>query len=185
VTPFRPSGHEARARQSPKPSRVSVVGAGRFRSIPSRGTLARWVRGALERPAHITLLLADARTARRLNYTYRNRDYATNVLTFGYQQAPLVLADVVVCVSVARSEAAREGKTLRAHLAHLVIHGVLHAQGYDHVRDADARRMQALETAHLARLRIADPYGELAQAYAAPEHQRAKRRMLGKSEATA
>jgi len=166
-------------------SRVSIVGAGRFRSLPSRSTLARWVRGALERPAHITLLLADVRTARRLNHTYRMRDYATNVLTFGYQEAPVVLADVVVCVPVARSEAARERKTLRAHLAHLVIHGVLHAQGYDHVRDADARRMQALETAHLARLRIADPYSELAQAYVAPERRRAKRRMPGKSQAAA
>lgn len=139
-------------------SRVAIVGAQRFRSIPSRSTLARWVRLALDRPGRITLLLADARTARRLNRTYRKRDYATNVLTFGYQEAPVAVADVVVCVAVARAEAAREGKTLRQHLAHLVIHGVLHAQGYDHIRAADARRMQALEATHLARLRIPDPY---------------------------
>ena len=139
-------------------SRVSIVGAERFRSLPSRSTLARWIRSALERPASITLVLADARAARRLNRTYRNRDYATNVLTFGYQEAPVAVADVVVCVAVARAEAAREGKTLRQHLAHLVIHGVLHAQGYDHVRAADARRMQALETRHLARLGIPNPY---------------------------
>ena len=139
-------------------TRVSIVGAERFRSIPSRSTLARWIRSALERPARITLVLADARTARRLNHTYRRRDYATNVLTFCYQDSPLVVADVVVCVAVARAEAAREGKTLRAHLAHLVIHGVLHAQGYDHERDADAGRMQALETGYLARLRIPNPY---------------------------
>ena len=139
-------------------SRVSIVGADRFRSIPSRSTLARWVRSVLERDARITLVLADARTARRLNHTYRQRDYATNVLTFGYQDAPMVVADVVVCVSVARAEATRESKTLRAHLAHLVIHGVLHAQGYDHQRDADAHKMQALEIKHLARLRIPNPY---------------------------
>jgi probable rRNA maturation factor len=138
--------------------RVSIVGAERFRSIPSRSTLARWIRGALEREARITLLLADARTARRLNHTYRQRDYPTNVLTFCYQDAPVVVADVVVCVAVARAEAARDGKTLRAHLAHLVIHGVLHAQGYDHERATDARRMQALEVGHLARLRIPNPY---------------------------
>jgi probable rRNA maturation factor len=139
-------------------SHVSIVGAERFRSIPSRSTLARWVRAVLERGARITLVLADTRTARRLNRTYRGRDYATNVLTFGYQQAPVVFADVVVCVAVARTEAAREGKSLRAHLAHLVIHGVLHAQGYDHVRRADAQRMQALEIKHLARLGIPSPY---------------------------
>ena len=138
--------------------RVSILGAGRFRSIPARSTLARWVRSALERPATISLVLADARTARRLNRTYRRRDYATNVLTFCYQDRPTVLADVVVCVPVARAEAAQQGKTLRQHLAHLVIHGVLHAQGYDHVRDADAHRMQARETGYLARLRIPDPY---------------------------
>jgi probable rRNA maturation factor len=139
-------------------SRISILGAERFRSVPSRGTLARWIRGALEREARITLLLADARTARRLNHTYRQRDYATNVLTFCYQDAPVVIADVIVCVAVARSEAARDGKTLRAHLAHLVIHGVLHAQGYDHQRASDARRMQALEVGYLARLRIPNPY---------------------------
>ena len=138
--------------------RVSIIGADRFRSIPSRTTLARWVRSALERSARITLVLADSRTARRLNHTYRQRDYPTNVLTFCYQDSPMVLADVIVCVAVARSEAARDGKTLRAHLAHLVIHGVLHAQGYDHVRSADARKMQALEIRQLARLGIQDPY---------------------------
>jgi probable rRNA maturation factor len=139
--------------------RVSIVGADRFRSIPSRSTLARWIRAVLERNARITLVLADTRTARRLNHTYRQRDYATNVLTFGYQESPVVVADVVVCVAVARAEAAREGKTLRAHLAHLVIHGVLHAQGYDHQRDPDARKMQALEVRHLARLGVPNPYG--------------------------
>ena len=139
-------------------SRVSIVGADCFRSIPSRSTLARWIRSALDHPARITLVLADARTARRLNHTYRQRDYATNVLTFCYQEAPCVVADIVVCVAVARTEAAQQHKTLRAHLAHLVIHGVLHAQGYDHMRGADARQMQAREAGHLARLKIPNPY---------------------------
>jgi probable rRNA maturation factor len=137
---------------------VSILGADRFRSMPSRTTLARWVRSSLERPARITLVLADARTARRLNHTYRRRDYAPNVLTFCYQDSPTAVADVVVCVPVARAEAAQQGRTLRQHLAHLVIHGVLHAQGYDHERDADAHRMQAREAVYLARLRIPNPY---------------------------
>ncbi len=139
-------------------AQISVLGAGRFSAIPARSTLARWVGLALERSARIALVLADARTARRLNRTYRQRDYATNVLTFCYQLSPIAVADVVVCVPVARAEAREQGKTLRAHLAHLVIHGVLHAQGYDHVRARDARRMQALEVERLARLRIPDPY---------------------------
>ncbi|HEY4039111.1 MAG TPA: rRNA maturation RNase YbeY [Burkholderiaceae bacterium] len=139
-------------------ARVSIVGADRFRSVPSRTTLARWVRSVLERSGRITLVLADSRAARRLNHTYRQRDYPTNVLTFCYQDAPVVVADVIVCVAVARAEAARDGKTLRAHLAHLVIHGVLHAQGYDHGRSADARKMQALEIRHLARMGIPNPY---------------------------
>jgi probable rRNA maturation factor len=153
--PFPASGRGEGVRAE---SRVSILGASRFRSLPSRSTLARWVRSALEHPAQITLVLTDSRTARRLNRRYRQRDYATNVLTFSYQRSPVYVADVVVCVPVARAEAAREGKTLRAHLAHLVIHGVLHAQGYDHERDADARRMQAREAGHLARLRVPDPY---------------------------
>jgi len=139
-------------------TRISILGASQFRAIPARSTLARWVRNALRRRARIALVLADARTARRLNRTYRQRDYATNVLTFCYQEAPVVVADIVVCVAVARAEAARQGKTLRQHLAHLVIHGALHAQGYDHQRAADARRMQALEIEQLARLRIPNPY---------------------------
>ncbi len=139
-------------------SHISVLGAGRFRSVPSRSTLVRWVALALERSARIALVLTDARAARRLNRTYRQRDYPTNVLTFCYQDAPVVVADVVVCVAVARAEAAQQGKTLREHLAHLVIHGVLHAQGYDHIRARQASRMQELEIALLARLRIPNPY---------------------------
>jgi probable rRNA maturation factor len=104
------------------------------------------------------LVLSDARQARRLNREYRRQDHATNVLTFGYQVLPVVVADVVICVPVARAEARDRGLPLRSHLAHLVIHGVMHAQGHDHVRNTDARRMQRLEAACLARLRIADPY---------------------------
>lgn len=140
------------------PAPVSILGLSRFDGLPARSTIARWVNLSLSRPAEIALLFADARRARRLNRDYRRRDYATNVLTFGYQLRPVVVADIVLCVPVARREARERGITLRAHLAHLVIHGVLHAQGHDHVRAADARRMQRIETGLLARLGIADPY---------------------------
>jgi probable rRNA maturation factor len=95
--------------------------------------------------------------ARTLNRDFRGRDYATNVLTFDYARAPLA-ADIVLCLPVIRREAREQAKTLRAHLAHLVIHGVLHARGFDHERPRAARQMEARERRLLAALRIADPY---------------------------
>ncbi len=154
----------ARRRAAPRDARaapaasVSVLGARRFQGLPARSTLVRWVRLALQHRARITLVLADARHARALNRHYRQHDYATNVLTFAYELKPQVLADVVLCVPVARREARDQGKTMRAHLAHLLIHGVLHAQGYDHVRPDQARLMQNLEIEYLERLRISNPY---------------------------
>ena len=141
---------------------LSLVGAQAHDDLPVRRTLRRWIGAALRRDAELTLVFVDARAGRRLNREYRGRDYATNVLTFTYGAAGAavapVVADIVLCLPVVRREAHQQGKTLRAHLAHLVIHGVLHAQGHDHERERDARRMQALETRLLAALRIADPY---------------------------
>ena len=114
---------------------------------------------ALERDAGIVLVLADTRTARRLNREFRGRNYATNVLTFRYRSRPQALADIVVCVPVARSEAKRFGRSLRQHLAHLLVHGALHAQGYDHETSAAAaRRMEAKEKKCMALLGFPDPY---------------------------
>ena len=80
------------------------------------------------------------------------------MLTFDYARRPAVIADIVLCVPVIRDEARTQRKTLHAHLAHLVIHGVLHALGHDHLDARQAKRMEAREIALLARLRIADPY---------------------------
>ncbi len=99
-----------------------------------------------------------AAEGRRLNRDFRHKDYATNVLTFNYRGLPGVAADIVLCLPVVRREARAAVRTLRAHLAHLVIHGMLHAQGYDHQRATDSRRMQRREVELLASLRIADPY---------------------------
>jgi probable rRNA maturation factor len=154
----RPAGRVGRAPAQPAGSTVSILGHHRFTAMPARSTLSRWVKMALLQPAHIVLLLTDSRHARRLNREYRKRDYATNVLTFGYQRHPIAVADIVLCVPVARQESRQRGISLRAHLAHLVFHGVLHAQGFDHIRGKDALRMQRLEVALLARLKIADPY---------------------------
>ena len=138
--------------------RLAVQGHARFKGLPARPTLARWVRLALERDAEITLRFVGAAEGRRLNCGYRGRDYATNVLTFDYATAPAVHADIVLCVPVIRREAREQRKRYRDHLAHLVVHGVLHAHGYGHERAAPARKMEAREVQILARLGLPDPY---------------------------
>jgi probable rRNA maturation factor len=126
-----------------------------------RAQLRRWILGALDRDAALTLRLVGSREARALNAQYRGRDYATNVLTFAYDApapgAPLE-ADIVVCLPVVAREARVQRKPPRDHFAHLVVHGVLHAQGMDHEDEADAYAMETRETAVLRRFRIADPY---------------------------
>lgn len=143
-----------------------------------RHLLARWVRAALRRgpdsrrarqapqgpqelqgPACITLRFVAAEEGRRLNREFRRRDYATNVLTFAYQSWP-PMADIVLCDSVVAEEAAAQGKTLASHYAHLVVHGVLHALGWDHLREAQALRMEQAEREILAGLGIGDPYAQ-------------------------
>ena len=139
---------------------LSIQGQGRFVGLPARSTLLRWIKAALERDAELTLRFVGAAEARRLNREFRGRDYATNVLTFDYRHAPVVVADIVLCVPVVRREAREQRKGFREHLAHLVVHGVLHAQGHEHDRARDAKRMEAREVRILARLEIDDPYRE-------------------------
>jgi len=127
------------------------------RRLP-RHRVARWIRAALDVPAEITVRIVGAEEGRSLNRDFRGRDYATNVLTFDYQRAPVVVADLVLCAPVLAREAAELGITLEAHYAHLIVHGTLHAQGHDHEDDADARMMEARESAVLATLGVADPY---------------------------
>jgi probable rRNA maturation factor len=135
-----------------------------------RWRLRRWAKRALEgaasdglidcERAEFSLRLVGQSEGRKLNHAYREKDYATNVLTFEYGTDPLGTArgDIVICVPVLVKEAREQGKTFLDHAAHLTIHGVLHALGYDHIKARDARRMEALETAILAAMRIADPY---------------------------
>lgn len=110
----------------------------------------------------LTIRLVDAQEGQQLNRDFRERDYATNVLTFPYGITPdgVQHADVVLCVPVLQREAAEQGKPLLSHAAHLVIHGTLHALGYDHEDESDALIMEALETRVLARLRIPNPYSD-------------------------
>jgi probable rRNA maturation factor len=127
--------------------------------LPARALLRRCVAAALARDADITLRFVDRGEARRLNRLYRRQDRPTNVLSFVYDDERDVLrGDIVLCTPVLKREAQQQGKALAAHCAHLVVHGVLHLQGYDHVEDADAARMEAHEAAILGRLGYPDPY---------------------------
>lgn len=127
--------------------------------LPARGLLRRCVVAALQRDADITLRFVDRAESRTLNRRYRGRDRPTNVLSFVYDDERDVLrGDIVLCTPVLRREAEQQGKALAAHCAHLLVHGTLHLQGYDHADAAGATRMEAREAAILARLGYADPY---------------------------
>ena len=128
------------------------------RTLLSRSFVRRCLRAALQMPAEITVRVVGAEAARTLNREYRQKDYATNVLTFDYSHAPEVHADLVMCADVIQAEALALGISLSAHYAHLLVHGALHAQGLDHEEEAAAQLMEARETALLAALGIADPY---------------------------
>jgi probable rRNA maturation factor len=124
-----------------------------------RHKVARWIRHALAADAEITVRIVGLEEGRALNRDYRQKDYATNVLTFDYTREPLVTADLVLCAPVVEQEAREQGKTLQAHYAHLLVHGTLHAQGWDHETSrADAEEMEAYEIQILARLNLPNPY---------------------------
>jgi len=123
-----------------------------------RHRVARWLRAAIESPASITVRVVGEKEGRALNRDYRGQDHATNVLTFDYEREPLVVADLVLCAPVVEREARAAGVTLAAHYAHLLVHGALHAQGYNHELRRDAARMEARESELLLALGHADPY---------------------------
>jgi probable rRNA maturation factor len=129
------------------------------RAALPRHRVTRCIRHALDADAEITVRIVDAEEGQALNRDYRHKDYATNVLTFDYAAEPVVMADLVLCAPVVAREAAEQGKTLADHYAHLLVHGTLHARGWDHeTSDADAQEMEAQEVAILAGLGVANPY---------------------------
>ena len=129
--------------------------------VITRPQIRRWVQAAQLAPAELTIRFVNADEGRELNRDYRGKDYATNVLTFAYNDEDdedTVRADIVLCADVLQREAEEQRLPLEQHAAHLVVHGVLHAQGYDHEDDDEAAEMEQLETEILAGLGIADPY---------------------------
>lgn len=138
---------------------AAFPGAAAHQAVLRRATVARWIAHALALPAEIAVRIVGEDEGRALNLQYRGQDYATNVLTFDYARAPVAMADLVLCGPVIEREALAQGKTLEAHYVHLLVHGTLHAQGYDHESgDGDALEMEALEILLLAALGFENPY---------------------------
>ncbi|USX15412.1 rRNA maturation RNase YbeY [Oxalobacteraceae bacterium OTU3CAMAD1] len=136
----------------------------RLKEVITRAAIRKWIQAALFAPAELTIRFVDAEEGRELNKQYRGKDYATNVLTFAYNEgeeldedAP-TRADIILCTDVLEKEAAEQKKSVEEHTAHLIVHGVLHAQGYDHEDDEEAAEMEGIETELLAELGYADPY---------------------------
>lgn len=133
----------------------------RLKEILTRPRLRKTIQAALFFPADLTLRIVDAEEGRSLNHDYRGKDYATNVLTFAYTEdsdAEVTQADIILCTDVLEKEAQEQKKSVLEHAQHLVVHGVLHAQGYDHESDEEAEEMEALEIEILAELGLANPY---------------------------
>lgn len=140
--------------------KFSFQNAAAFPQLPSRSVMVRWMTRACELPTMMTVRFVDLDEGYELNHSYRHRDYATNVLTFNYTTEPEVTADVAICVPVVEREAQEQNKEFRAHLAHLLIHAVLHAHGYDHITQAEAEVMEARETELMLSLKFPNPYSD-------------------------
>ncbi|WP_308924520.1 rRNA maturation RNase YbeY [Janthinobacterium sp. J1-1] len=138
----------------------------RLATVITRPKIRRWVQAALLAPAELTIRFVDLDEGRTLNRDYREKDYATNVLTFAYNEGEELSddeptrADIILCTDVLEKEAQEQQKSVEEHTAHLIVHGVLHAQGYDHMDDEEATEMEDLETEILATLGIGDPYAD-------------------------
>lgn len=167
MTGIRDQGSGISKAVEPRPPRLrlAVQYAIEASGLPGRSQLRRWAQAALVRDVEVTLRFVDEAEGRQLNRDYRGRDYATNVLTFAYDTASRLTphtspasGDIALCAPVIAREAAEQGKPLTAHYAHMVVHGMLHLQGYDHEHEREATAMEAVEGFILCRLGFPDPY---------------------------
>ncbi len=139
---------------------MDVQYASELAGLPTATQFKRWARNTIRVDSEITLRIVDEAEGHQLNHAYRQKDYATNVLTFPLAEEPFIIADIVICAPVVAKEAKEQGKTLEAHFAHLTVHGVLHAHGYDHEIAEQAELMESVETQTLTKLGYSDPYAD-------------------------
>lgn len=151
---------------------VDVQWAVDEQAIPSVEQAHKWVRAALQgelayQPVEMTIRIASPQESQELNRDYREKDYPTNVLSFEFEQPPgLVdlgeelpyLGDLVICAQVVEQEAQEQNKPLAAHWAHMIVHGTLHLQGFDHIEDDEAEAMESLEIKIMEKLGFENPY---------------------------
>jgi probable rRNA maturation factor len=131
-------------------------------AIASLAVIKKWVKSAVLLSGLITLRFVNAAEGKKLNFAFRNKDYATNVLTFPYDLSKkTIAADIIFCLPIIQKEASEQGKAVKAHLAHLIIHGCLHAQGLDHENDKEAKKMEGKEITLLKSLGFANPYAPI------------------------
>ncbi|MBU3612322.1 rRNA maturation RNase YbeY [Polynucleobacter sp. MG-27-Goln-C1] len=131
-------------------------------AITSLAAIKKWVKSAVQLNGLITLRFVNAAEGKKLNFAFRNKDYATNVLTFPYELSKkTIAADIIFCLPVVQKEASDQSKAVKAHLAHLIIHGCLHAQGLDHENDKDAKKMESKEIILLKSLGFTNPYAPI------------------------
>lgn len=145
------------ARQKRAPQ-ITVQNASTARNVPVAARIRQWARAALAAEARVTIRIVGQAEGRLLNRSYRQKDYATNVLTFVFRDKAPLEGDIALCAPVITREARAQRKPVAAHYAHMVVHGLLHLQGYDHENDRDAAVMERREKALLARFGYPDPY---------------------------
>ena len=142
---------------SKKKLQFNIFEHGDFK-LPSTKKMKKWVKATIERDTELNVMFVGEEEGRAMNAQYRHKDYATNVLTFDYQHEPVAIADLVICVPVLIKESKAQNKSFDEHLAHLLIHGALHAHGYDHMEYADANVMEDKEIGALLKLGFKNPY---------------------------
>jgi len=137
---------------------ASIQFASDDKNLPTPSQFRKWAKAALRVDTEVTIRIVDETEGRELNHIYRNKDYATNVLTFPLTEEPHLMCDIIICAPVVAKETKEQNKDLLAHYAHLTVHGILHLHGYDHETDAQAELMEGLETAIVTKLGYASPY---------------------------
>ena len=137
---------------------LSLQVASEQSDIPSKAQFKKWGKAALRVDTEVTIRIVDEIEGRSLNFTYRGKDYATNVLTFPLTEEPYLMGDIIICAPVVAAEAKAQHKTLEAHYAHLTVHGILHLHGYDHEVDEQATLMESIEVTTLMKLGYPSPY---------------------------